>query len=42
MKDYIFYNAKDNSIICGGVASREHGKLKAACKPFAECKPPNN
>ena len=32
MKDYMFYNAKDNSIICGGVASHEHGKLKAACK----------
>ena len=32
MKDYMFYNAKNGDYICGGVASREHGKLKAACK----------
>lgn len=32
MKDYMFYNAKNGDYICGGVASREYRKLKAACK----------
>lgn len=31
MKDYIFYNAKDNSFLCAGVVSRAE-ELEKVCK----------